>query len=198
MLIRQAPVVKTVVGIDSARGSLPKGAEEPLVEPPVSALVDVRITESEGRTTLSWRPHSRAQSQLPSATGTRAHTSRGDAYADAEYLFGLTDRDWVFAGDGRPPIVDEVRALRDAVLIAHEVDLSMPFEKMAIVTPQLVQFTIPDAEQQDLWIVLDGGNDEYLVYFDHLTGNYGLGSRGKNPPIHVGVYGSLWETIESR
>jgi hypothetical protein len=184
--------------MDSPRGWLPIGAAPPLVEPPSPALIDVRLFAQEGTFHLAWRSQESSLNRLPSATGDESHRSRDAALRQAEDLFGLLDADWTFRGDGEAPTSDDVASIRDQVLVARDIDLTLGVDGLIVSRPTLHRFEVHDGEPTYLWIVLGAPGDNYLVFYDSEDGSYGLatGSDARRL-VYLGDYGSLWETIES-
>lgn len=198
MIYRQASAVTTVVGMDSPRGWLPAGAVKPLAEPPIPAILDVRLFARGEDFLLAWRPHQPALSQLLSANGEEPYSSETEAAGRAQILFGLDDEDWTFRGDGHPPTADDVARIRDCALAAHGVDLALGLEGFAIARPSLHSFRVRGGEPTQLWVVLGTPGDEYVIFYDPDDGGYGLGSgRDTQHLEYIGDYGTLWTTVYS-
>jgi hypothetical protein len=194
MIVRQAPAVSTVVGIDQHRGWLPPRAAEPLPTVPEPSWLDVRITKEGANYTLSWHPHEPAHQHLPSAQGERRFQNLTQAEADALELFGVGPDEWLIRADAEAVTASDIAAMRDTVLQAHQIDdpsqegwgaLSDP--------PKQVTLTVPNGAPVRVWLVFEEGGEGYSVFYDPATGDCGLATGG----TYLGDYGSLWMTLQS-
>ena len=194
MIVRQAPAVSTVVGIDQHRGWLPPRAAEPLPTAPEPSWLDVRITKEGANYTLSWHPHEPAHQHLPSAQGERQFQNLTQAEADALELFGIGRDDWVIRADAEAVTASDITAMRDAVLQAHQIDDPSEEGWGAVADPpKQVSLTFPDGEPTRVWLVFEGGSEGYSVFYDPETGDCGLATG----VTYLGDYGSLWMTLQS-
>ena len=193
MIVRQAPAVSTVVGIDHHRGWLPPRAAQPLPTAPEPSWLDVRITHDDAKYVLSWHPHEVAHQQLPSAHGERSFDDLALAEAGAFQLFGVGPDDWVIRADGAVT-PSEIAAMRDAVLEAHDIE-DPSDEGWGVLSdpPKHITLTVPDGLTARVWLLFDGGDEGYSVFYDPTTGDCGLAAG----TTYIGDYGSLWMTLQS-
>ena len=193
MIVRQAPAVRTVVGMDQHRGWLPPRAAEPLPTVPEESLLDVRITKGSVDYVLSWHPHDPTHQQLPSAHGERRFQQLRQAEASALELFGIRTDEWLVRADTGGVTGTNVAAMRDAVLEAHEID--DPSEEgwgRPLDPPTQIVLTVPGGADAEVWLLFEGGGD-YLIFYDPMTGDCGLATGD----TYLGDYGSLWMTLQS-
>lgn len=199
-LLRQAPVVRTVIGADSHRGWLPAGASEPLVTQPLESIVDLRVLQQGNGIKLEWLAHEMAHWPLPSARGSRICESLTDAEARADHLFGVQAADWSLVRDDGILTSADVERVTAQVLAEYDVtDPAAEGWGTLVIPPRVVDFRLADGAHADLWLILDSlETDSYVVHYDAETGDYGIGSRTDgNGYMHIGAYGPLWTTLVS-
>jgi len=154
----------------------------------------VRITTDGADYVLSWHPHEPAHQQLPSASGERRFRNLTQAEAGAFELFGVGPDDWLIRADTGVLTASDVASVRDAVLQAHEIDDPSDEGWAALADPPTqVTLTVPGGVKATVWLIFDGGGDEYSVFYDPATGDCGLATGD----TYIGDYGSLWMTLQS-
>lgn len=197
-LLRQAPVVRTVIGADSHRGWLPSGASQPLPAPPLEAIVDVRVLQQDDGYHLEWQAHDMAQWPLPSARGSYMCNSLADAETRADQLFGVQAGDWSLVRDDGALAAADVERLAAEVLAEYGVaDPTAEGWGNLVIPPRLASFQLANGDHAELWLILDSPEvGSYVVFYDAETGNYGLGNRTDGGEYaYIGDYGPLWTTL---